>query len=283
VPLIHSKTPKAFKKNIETEMHHGKPQKQAVAIAYSEKRAAEHRKHAHGGKVDGCHLCMGGNYDDGGSVDKGPAIDPEKAKQFQKGFNAGDVSLADAYGNAKAALGFAEGGEVGVNKTIGIRGRSEAGAKLNPAFSTFGKEHDVENSKEEHRKTLGEMRGMKKPNLYADGGQVTADDISDEQAANSGYPPGPERKAYIADRQNRAAAGNPQAHGGMIGNSAANEKEPYKLAEGGEIEDGEDQEESEMHDIIGDELMDSLERKDKKGIMSALNAAIMECMNGRYK
>ncbi len=41
MPLEKSKSPKAFKKNIKTEMKAGKPQKQAVAIAYSEKKEAE--------------------------------------------------------------------------------------------------------------------------------------------------------------------------------------------------------------------------------------------------
>lgn len=40
MPLIKSAQPKAFSKNIATEMHAGKPQKQAVAIASSEARAA---------------------------------------------------------------------------------------------------------------------------------------------------------------------------------------------------------------------------------------------------
>jgi hypothetical protein len=40
MPLIKSKSKEAFKKNISTEVKAGKPVKQAVAIAYSEKRAA---------------------------------------------------------------------------------------------------------------------------------------------------------------------------------------------------------------------------------------------------
>ncbi len=70
-PLMHSKTPKAFKKNIETEMEHGKPQKQAVAIAYSEKRADEHHK-AHGGCVGPhCKGCSDANcMAEGGEVMK---------------------------------------------------------------------------------------------------------------------------------------------------------------------------------------------------------------------
>ena len=40
MPLIKSKSPEAFKKNIKAEVKAGKPVNQAVAIAYSEKRAA---------------------------------------------------------------------------------------------------------------------------------------------------------------------------------------------------------------------------------------------------
>ena len=40
MPLKHSKTDKAFRENIKAEVKAGKPVKQAVAIAYSVKRAA---------------------------------------------------------------------------------------------------------------------------------------------------------------------------------------------------------------------------------------------------
>jgi hypothetical protein len=49
MPLIKSKSEKAFKKNVSTEVKAGKPVKQAVAIAYSTKRAA---KKAGGGSMD---------------------------------------------------------------------------------------------------------------------------------------------------------------------------------------------------------------------------------------
>ena len=48
MPLIKSKSKVAFGKNIATEIKAGKPQKQAVAIAYSEKRAATKKR---GGSV----------------------------------------------------------------------------------------------------------------------------------------------------------------------------------------------------------------------------------------
>ena len=44
MPLIRSMTEKAFKHNIRAEVKAGKPVKQAVAIAYSEKRAAKKGK-----------------------------------------------------------------------------------------------------------------------------------------------------------------------------------------------------------------------------------------------
>jgi hypothetical protein len=49
MPLIKSKSDKAFKKNVATEVKAGKPVKQAVAIAYNTKRTA---KKAAGGSLD---------------------------------------------------------------------------------------------------------------------------------------------------------------------------------------------------------------------------------------
>ena len=43
MPLIKGKSNKAFQQNIKTEMAAGKPQKQAVAIAYSEAGEAKKR------------------------------------------------------------------------------------------------------------------------------------------------------------------------------------------------------------------------------------------------
>jgi len=49
MPLTKSKSKKAFSHNVEAEMRAGKPQKQAVAIAYAVKRKA---KKASGGEID---------------------------------------------------------------------------------------------------------------------------------------------------------------------------------------------------------------------------------------
>lgn len=53
MPLVKGKrasSKKGFSENIEREMHEGKPQKQAVAIAYSEADRGMHKhKKSHGG------------------------------------------------------------------------------------------------------------------------------------------------------------------------------------------------------------------------------------------
>ena len=44
MPLIKSTSKQAFEKNIGTEVRAGRPERQAVAIAYSEKRSAARKK-----------------------------------------------------------------------------------------------------------------------------------------------------------------------------------------------------------------------------------------------
>ncbi len=48
MPLSRGKSKVAFEHNVKAEMNAGKPQKQALAIAYATKR----RKMAHGGMID---------------------------------------------------------------------------------------------------------------------------------------------------------------------------------------------------------------------------------------
>lgn len=104
MPLIQGKSKEAFSKNVSTEMHAGKPQNQSVAIAYSEKAKAEHRKHlAMGGKVSGCSYCMGG-YDEGGTVSNPPTPPPDPDDNKKK-------TIGDIIGYPKGAS-LAEGGDV---------------------------------------------------------------------------------------------------------------------------------------------------------------------------
>lgn len=62
---MQGKSKKAFSKNVETEMHSGKPQDQALAIAYSVKRKNKMKK-ASGGTVESGSPTM--NYAKGGEI-----------------------------------------------------------------------------------------------------------------------------------------------------------------------------------------------------------------------
>lgn len=66
MPLIPGKSKKAFSHNIKAEIDAGKPQEQAVAIAYSEKRKAEHIQMSHGGDIEDCSSCQ--TYSEGGGI-----------------------------------------------------------------------------------------------------------------------------------------------------------------------------------------------------------------------
>ena len=50
MPLEHGKSRAAFGHNVKAEMDAGKPQKQAVAIAYHEAGEGKHKKHHRGGE-----------------------------------------------------------------------------------------------------------------------------------------------------------------------------------------------------------------------------------------
>ena len=50
MPLSYGTSKKTMSKNIATEREAGKPEKQAVAIAYAVKREAEHKRNPKGKK-----------------------------------------------------------------------------------------------------------------------------------------------------------------------------------------------------------------------------------------
>lgn len=100
-----------------------------------------------------CKMCGGGMpcYAHGGDV-----VDGVMRKRFASG-------------------GEADKGEIGVHHAAsgdaGYEGRSVAGRSV--ANKT---KHGVEDAKKEHKRVLGELKSMKKPHLYSEGGMVANDD-----------------------------------------------------------------------------------------------------------
>jgi hypothetical protein len=135
MPLIHGKSPESFSKNVKTEMHHGKPMGQALAIAYSMKKKAQHK--AYGGKMCAhgkymCHECHGGGMAEGGEPEHhitAEVLSPLNTVIKQDGKWLDTVHPRDAEKAIKKHSGkrhhMAEGGFVGEEKASGYLGMPE--------------------------------------------------------------------------------------------------------------------------------------------------------------
>lgn len=95
MPLSHGKSEKAFSKNVSTEMHHGKPQRQALAIAYALKRRAQHK--AHGGEMCAAHGAVACEhcYAKGGVIDR---------NRHEKGINKEASNIHERAGESVAGM-----------------------------------------------------------------------------------------------------------------------------------------------------------------------------------
>jgi len=89
MPLIKSKSPQAFKKNLETEMSAGKPQKQALAIAYSMKKR---QKLARGGVAMQCPACLE-------DVEHGGRCDAHSDNRMASGGEVGQMNQMEKDGD----------------------------------------------------------------------------------------------------------------------------------------------------------------------------------------
>jgi hypothetical protein len=98
MPLLRSDSAKAFTHNIKAEMHAGKPQDQALAIAYSIKR----KKHSAGGEIEESEHPVPHHMH--------PIVAGIMAKHMDEG---GDVGEPLEHGlSEKLGEGWADGGEV---------------------------------------------------------------------------------------------------------------------------------------------------------------------------
>lgn len=119
MPLIKSKSDKAFQKNIKAEIAAGKPQKQAVAIAYSVKRSAA-EKHKDGGKP-GLYANIHA---------KRERIAAGSGERMRKPGSKGAPSAADFKAAAKTAKKMASGGDPKLSVSRGEKLPTSRGAGL---------------------------------------------------------------------------------------------------------------------------------------------------------
>jgi hypothetical protein len=243
MPLMHGSSKKAFSHNVRTEMEHGKPQKQAVAIAYRQAR-----EKADGGKVMCAHggpmKCDMGCYAEGGEV--GEFSRPKTETGYEKGVHT-------ANGPGKHA-----------------RGTSDAGADARMSHMT-GDAMAMNDAKMMHKAKLGEMQSMNKPNLYAKGGDVKKLHSEMTMGGHSGTPmsadPAMEEDTLMGESE-RGMARMP----GM--------PKPNLMAEGGEP-DGDEMDsmgDDGLMDQVCDECMEALHNKDRDAFKDALLALVADCL-----
>lgn len=211
MPLIVGKSPKSFGKNVETEMHAGKPLGQSLAIAYNMKKKA--KKMAEGGHVrpasdqpcdehmeTGCKMCHGGEYAGGGDV-KGvhKPISDDYQGTSEAGVHASRVKTPmnmwepeehkaiakDAHGEVMREMqsmrgqnrqNLAEGGDV----------EDTADDTVDPSPSPTPMPHPVVDPDKAHKMQQAFM-------AYAEGGDVEEDDmvsrIMHKRGSKVGYGP----------------------------------------------------------------------------------------------
>lgn len=155
MPLIKSKSPKAFSKNVAAEVHAGKPVKQAVAIAYSVKRSVKKKD---GGKLPGLWANIhakqerikhgSGEHMRKPGSKSAPTDYDLKHSQSKKMAHGGDVKLSIKKGEKKPTnqgAGLTAKGRAKVNR--------ETGSHLKPPQAS-GPRHDS---------FCARMSGMKGP------------------------------------------------------------------------------------------------------------------------
>lgn len=193
MPLIHSKSKKAFKENVEAEMHANpgpEHRAQNLAIAYSVKRKAAKKK-ASGGTVESGNRDM--NMADGGRVHTGPggrpATEDTHGPTGPTGYRNRNKSSDLSGGQRNGPQGYPKyqeqaQNEKGVHTPVsgvtgfpGGKGTSQAGDFVKDRYAgkpTFeaGADHPA---RKEHAKVMEESKKIK-PKLQglAEGGAISA-------------------------------------------------------------------------------------------------------------
>lgn len=226
---MQGKGPRAFSQNIKTEMHSGKPQKQALAIAYAVRRRAAHK--AHGGKIK--HMSEGGEMQEP-EISQDENLDQKQAHVNEKeNYNPQPLSekekrmyeMSEKF-NPSSGQMFAHGGMA--NKMIQRKamGGEVENEMLHPEHEP---EHpfDLSEHADEH---LGfkaqEHEDLDEPEEFREHIEPASEDLPVNMLAHGGI-----AKAIIAKRINMhvphglSAKMNKYAEGGPVDEMGLNDQE----------------------------------------------------------
>lgn len=235
----------------------------------------EAKKHSYGGRQ--CMAC--GGMACNVSYEELRKQVEERGKAPMGDVRAGVDSKPSIAKGMMAPLGrMAKGGKVsGVNQqegrgphAPGIReGTSHSGHKvrLAQAERSFGYEGAAvkaeDHAKASHKQVLEELKQMKKPHLYADGGSVSS---TGGGGGDLDYHPDEDKVKKMLQ--------------GAFGASEAKAEEtpPAKKAEGGEVEGPADGDDEMLMDQCASECMEAIEKKDKSAFKDALQVLVSDML-----
>ena len=204
------------------------------------------------GELDGLpHLDAGGPTPAPKTSNSVPESDPVKTKQFTTGVNAGDVSLSDAWGNAKKALGFKDGGPIQTMAQLQASSQGKPDPTKKPDQSTTQSPPNADAQTDaDAGEQQTEIAAYKKSHPgYTKGGDVSDDDKTIGQRINfPGSEPSPSPSPV-----NKADGGSAEDDGSSLVKLA-----PLLLAmaKGGNVKDP-----TQRHLLPGDKLPNAIEKK----------------------
>lgn len=306
MPLIKSKTKKAFESNVKAEMDAGKPMKQSLAIAYSTKRKAPKKKMSVGGEVqDDVNKVNERDPIDHDSESDSTQFGPSKERKGSglplsiKTQQAESVFETEDPHSEADAEHFSLGGRVEmlVDKAL----KMKMGDKEAEHFADGGDVDDYHSGDKIYNSLATKSQG-KAPNMPSSGLTQKEDDLY--QKALSDIPSEHHEASYYASPKSKPQGTPGMAYGGKIENMVNACIDKKMMAQGGMIPEkyryhndpkgqsatGPDDESNHMDDDIlsQDDYMnenmdheDSMEPNKKKKLMSSILAEVRKHNMGK--